>query len=345
MEDILARWSVPIAIVAAALIAGVLVDRLVVSRVRTAAHRRGWIPGEALAQALSGVIEVLFVLLGASIAAGRLHLSPSALATTRQMLLVGAIAAVTVLATRLTTRLTRMYTAREDAAVPSSTIFVNLARIAVVAIGALIALNALGISITPLLTALGVGGLAVALALQETLSNLFAGLQLIGSKQIEPGDYIRLETGEEGYVEDMTWRYTAIRQLANNMVIVPNSKLASSLLINYHQPADEMSVLFAVGVSYSSDLERVERVTIDTAKEVMGRVNGCVRDFEPLIRYHTFGDSSIDFNVILRVTEYVNQYLLRHEFAKALKSAYDAEGIEIPFPQRVVHKPAEEEAD
>ncbi len=342
MDDVLARWSIPIAIVAVALIVGVLADRIVVARIRAVSHSRNWLWGEALASALSGMTEFLFLILGASIAAGRLGLSPGTLAATRQVLLVGAIVAVTVVATRLTTRLTHMYTSREDAHVPSSTIIVNLTRIAIVAIGALVALSALGISITPLLTALGVGGLAVALALQETLSNLFAGLQLIGSKQIEPGDYISLETGEEGYVEDMTWRYTAIRQLANNMVIVPNSKLASSLLINYHQPADEMSVLFGVGVSYGSDLEHVERVTVRTAKEVMGRVEGCVPDFEPFIRYHTFGDSSIDFNVILRVTEYVNQYLLKHEFAKALKTAYDAEGIEIPFPQRVVHKPAEE---
>ena len=94
-------------------------------------------------------------------------------------------------------------------------------------------LNAVGVSITPIITALGVGGLAMALALQDTLSNLFAGIHILAEHTIRIGDFIRLETGQEGYVEDISWRTTRIRMLPNNMVIVPNSKLAQSVVVNY----------------------------------------------------------------------------------------------------------------
>ncbi len=218
-----------------------------------------------------------------------------------------------------------------------STLFTNLTRLLVFLIGTLIILQSLNISITPILTALGVGGLAVALALQDTLSNLFSGLQVIASKQVRRGDYVKLESGEEGYVTDITWRNTAIRALPNNMVIVPNSKLASTLVTNYYQPEKEMSVLVQVGVSYQSDLKKVEQVTIDVVKEVLREVKGGVPEFEPFIRYHTFADSSINFTVILRAREFTDQFLVEHEFIKRLHARYQHEGIEIPFPIRTIH--------
>ena len=198
-------------------------------------------------------------------------------------------------------------------------------------------LHSLGISITPILTALGVGGLAAALALQPTLANLFSGLQIIAAKQLHPGDYIKLDSGEEGYVTDIAWRNTIIRALPNNMIIVPNSKLASAIVTNYYQPEQEMAVLVQVGVSYKSDLKKVEEVTIEVGKEIMREVEGGVPDFEPFIRYHTFDDSSINFTVILRTTEYVGQYLIKHEFIKRLHKRYNKEGIVIPFPIRTIH--------
>jgi small-conductance mechanosensitive channel len=195
----------------------------------------------------------------------------------------------------------------------------------------------MGISITPLITALGVGGLAVALALQPTLSNLFAGVQIIISKQLEPGDWVETDSGAKGYVVDVSWRNTTIRELPNNLIIVPNSILANSVITNFSRPQKKMSVVIEVGVSYDSDLARVERVTIEVAKKVVKEVQGGEAEFEPILRYHTFSDFSINFSVILRVKEYINKYLVRHEFIKALHKRYNEEGIEIPFPIRTVH--------
>ncbi len=336
MEEILARFAVPVSIVAISAIAGLLVDRVVVTRIRTVSAARGWVGGEITARSLEGIVVMLALLAGAWGALAWLDVSPRADRIGNLVLLVAAIAIVTIVAARLSSGLTHAYTSREDTVVPQSTIFANIVRLAVVAIGVLIALSAMGLSITPLLTALGVGGLAVALALQDTLSNLFSGLQLIGSRQIEVGQFIRLESGEEGYVEDLTWRYTAIRQLSNNLVIVPNAALATSRIVNFHQPVHEMSIYIPVGVAYGSDLDLVERVTVETATTAMAGLQDPVKDFTPLLFFHTFADSAIEFTVVLRVKEYVDQYRLKHEFIKALKARYDAEGIEIPFPQRTV---------
>lgn len=98
-----------------------------------------------------------------------------------------------------------------------------------------------------------------------------------------------------------------------------------------------MSIVVPVGVSYNRDLDKVEKITIKVAKKILKKVPGAVRDFEPFIRYNEFSDSSINFSVILRVKEYTSKYLVVHEFIKELKRAYDKEGIEIPFPQRVLH--------
>ena len=207
-------------------------------------------------------------------------------------------------------------------------------------LGALIVLSNLGIAITPLLTALGVGSLAVALALQPTLSNLFAGFQIALARQIRVGDFVELETGQQGYVTDIGWRSTQIRELPSNLVIVPNARIAEIIVRNYALPENEQSALVQVGVSYSSDLDRVEAVTIEVAREVQRTVSGALSEFEPFIRYHTFGDSAIGFSVILRVREFTDRYLVTHEFVKRLHRRYAAEGIEIPFPQRVVHNAA-----
>jgi small-conductance mechanosensitive channel len=221
-------------------------------------------------------------------------------------------------------------------AVPVSLLAAAL-RIVVILTGALVIFQSLGVSVTPFVTALGIGGLAVALALQDTLANLFAGIHILASGQVRRGDYVKLDSGEEGYVDDITWRNTSIRMLANNTVIVPNTKLASSTVVNYYRPAKELSVRVPVGVSYESDLERVEQVTLEVAHEALREVPGGVADFKPWVLFTAFADFSVNLLVVLRVREYVDQYLMIHEFVKRLHRRYAEEGIVIPFPIRTVH--------
>ncbi len=204
------------------------------------------------------------------------------------------------------------------------------------AIALMIILKTFGFEITPMVAGLGIGGLAIALALQDTLANLISGTFMVSDKAIKAGDFIEIEGGMKGFVEEIGWRSTRIRTLPNNYVIVPNSKIANSIITDYSDPVEEMSVVIQVGVAYWEDLEKVEKVTVDVAKHIQQTVEGALRDFQPFIRYHTFADSNINFSVILRVNKFVDQYLVTHEFVKALKKRYDDEGIDISFPVRTI---------
>ncbi|MEW6375839.1 MAG: mechanosensitive ion channel family protein [Thermodesulfobacteriota bacterium] len=238
---------------------------------------------------------------------------------------------------RLMMEILRRYSKKVDFIASSAGVMKTLYRIIVLGFVFLIILDRLKITITPFLASLGIGGLVVALALQDTLANFFSGIYIFFDKPIRIGDYIMLESGQEGYVTQIGWRNTRIRMLPNNIIIVPNAKLVSSQITNFYLPETEMAVLVQVGVSYQSDLEKVERVTIEVAKEVLQEVEGGVKVFDPFIRYHTFSDFSINFTVILRAKEYVSKYLITHEFIKRLHRRYQLEDIEIPFPIRTVY--------
>ena len=212
----------------------------------------------------------------------------------------------------------------------------RLASIAIMSIGALMVLDQMGIAIAPLVAGLGIGGLAVALALQGTLTNFFAGLNVITDGSIRVGDFVQLEGELVGEIDQIGWRTTRIRLLSDNMVVMPNAKLAESLATNYSRPADEMSVYVQVGVSYFSDLDEVERVTIDVAKSVLANTEGAIANYEPSIWFSEFGDSNINFWVVLRCGGYLQSWTVRHNFVRELFNRYRQEGIEISFPARNV---------
>lgn len=212
----------------------------------------------------------------------------------------------------------------------------RIANIALVALGILVVLDQLGVTIAPLLAGLGIGGLAVALALQGTLTNFFAGLNILTDGAVRVGDYVELSDGFAGYVDQIGWRTTRIRMLSNNMVIIPNARLADSITTNYNFPNDPMSLYIKIGVSYFSNLEHVERVTVEVAEEVMGNTTAAVQGYKPSVWYDEFADSNIIFWLVLRAHGYLESWTLKHQLMKALFSRYEQEGIEISFPNRNV---------
>ncbi len=332
----LVKWFLPPIIIIASLVLGRFCKKWVISKLLDLTSKTKFRFDDVLIRSLKSSVVLWCLLLGIYIALNFVSLPDKILALTQKILLVLVLFTAFLFLARFLGDLIQIYEDKIKGALPGASIFKNLIKGFVLVIGFLMILHTIGISITPLITTLGIGGLAVALALQDTLANLFAGLHIVATKKVRPGDYIKIETGEEGYVTDITWRDTTIRQLPNNIVIIPNSKLASAIVTNYYFPERELAVLVQVGVSYDSDLEKVEKVTIEVAKEVMQEVSGGVPEFNPFIRYHTFDDFSINFTVILRAKEFVDQYLVKHEFVKRLKKRYDQEGIEIPFPIRTV---------
>ncbi|MCX8007750.1 MAG: mechanosensitive ion channel family protein [Coriobacteriia bacterium] len=256
---------------------------------------------------------------------------------TRSLLVAGGVT-LTVAATRIAVGLVREYAVSPEGPLPSTSIFVNLTRIAVIALGALLVLHALGISVTPVLTALGVGGLAVALALQDTLSNLFAGLQLLASRQIHPGDHLTLDTGQEGVVQDVTWRYTTLLAQGGNLVVVPNAKLAQAIVTNHALPEQPLAVPVEFTIAYGSDLDLVEQVVASVASTTVADLAPELDDYEPVVRFRALLDSGIGVTAVLRSPTFGDQFAIRSEFIRRLLAAFDEHGIEIPYPHIVVAK-------
>ncbi len=213
-----------------------------------------------------------------------------------------------------------------------------LARVLFVIVGIMLLLDNLGISLTALWTTLGIGSVAVALALQDTLSNFFGGIYLQLDRPVRLGDYIKLGTGEEGFVIEMGWRSTRMRTLPNNVVVIPNAKLATQVITNYSLPGLEMSMNIPVSVSYDSDPDEIERVLLEEATRAVGEVAGLLQNPPPFVRLIPgFGDSAMTFTLTCRVASYVDQYLVQHELRKRIFARFRRERIQMPFPQYDVH--------
>ncbi len=315
-------------------LAGFVVERVLIAGMRKFAASTDVKFDDIVIDSLRGVARWGFFLFGIFAALPAL---PIPLSMSHHITMAGRLAVLVfsiVVVSRFASGVTTHYASR---LFPSS---VSIAKIVVNVIiltfGLLIIFQTMGIKITPILTALGVGGLAVALALQDTLANFFSGLQVLASRQINVGDFVRLDGGQEGFINDIGWRSATIKMLNNNIVIIPNKKLAEAIVVNFSLEEREFAVRTTLGVAYDSDLEKVERVTIEVARDVVNRVEGAVKEFEPLVRYESFGDSSIRFSVIIRYHDYGAQVLAQHEFIKALHKRYRQEGIEIPYPVRTV---------
>ncbi len=248
------------------------------------------------------------------------------------------ILSITIAAANLLGKIFKNYVQESGLPIPTTGLAYGILKGTIIIIGLLVILTDIGISITPLITALGVGGLAVALALQDTLANLFAGIHILVEKSIRVGDFIKLETGQEGYVEDITWRTTRIRMMQNNMVIIPNNKLSLSVVTNYNLPEKKMALSISISVSYSADPDVIERVVVEEAKGAIGEVAGLLSDPEPIVRFMPgFGESSLDFTLACHIREYADQASVQHELRKRILKRFKKEGIEMPFPHRVVY--------
>ena len=213
----------------------------------------------------------------------------------------------------------------------------RVADIIVYSFAFLVILGRIGVNIGPYLAGLGIGGLAVALALQPTLTNFLSGTYVISDSVIRKGDYIQLESGVEGTVEEIGWRITKIRHWQGNLIILPNTKLSDAVVTDFEKP--DLSMVFGVdgGVSYDSDLDKVEQVIVEVATAVLKNNAEGVKDFTPSVKFKNFGDSNINFSVILKAQNRAGTFALKHYFIKALHKRFQNEGIIMEYPVRKVY--------
>jgi small-conductance mechanosensitive channel len=283
------------------------------------------------------------VVFGLFVAIEMAELPPRLAAQIQIVLEAAIILSVTVTVAGILDSLVAAASERRALALGVTGLFRTSVRLAVLVVGGLVLLSSFGIAITPILTALGVGGLAVALALQDTLSNLFAGIHLLADRPIRVGDYVRLSAENvEGYVVDVGWRSTRIRMLQNNVVVVPNKKVAESVITNYDLGEARMALLIRVGVGYDADPDHVERVLVEEATRAVGEVAGLLADPAPAARLIPgFGEYSLDFTLVCHVASFVDQFSVQHELRKRLLRRLRAEGITIPLPTAVRLSPSD----
>ncbi|MFN7992951.1 MAG: mechanosensitive ion channel family protein [Bryobacteraceae bacterium] len=340
-DFLLVHWPellIPLCVLAATLAIGYAAKRLLLRLLSGwAARSKGQTPGVVM-NAIAGPFMIWVLILGTHLAMQSSDLPSRPTAWIGRLLLVLWILSITIMASRLAGNLIRLHGTGVPGALPVTTLTETLAQLGVVILGILVLLNQLGISITPILTALGVGGLAIALALQDTLSNLFAGFYIAVARQVRLGDYIKLNTGEEGYVTDIGWRSTTIRALANNMIIVPNSKLGQAIVTNFYLPERRLGTSIQVGVSYDADPDVVERVLLEVARNAVPEVAGLLAEPAPSVRFDPgFGDSALGFTLNVNVGEFADQFRVRHELRKRVLKRLRQENIDMPFPTRTVY--------
>jgi small-conductance mechanosensitive channel len=213
----------------------------------------------------------------------------------------------------------------------------RITQVIIYAVGLLFLLDYLGISISPLIASLGIGGLAVALALQPTLGNFFAGTQVISDRVARIGDFIELDEKTRGYVTDIGWRSTRIRTPYNNIVIIPNSILANSQVTNYNIPSPAVAIKVDCGVSYDSDLARVKELALEVANQIVESMDEAVKTFEPLVAFDNFGDSNVGFWVWMQAKDRLSAFNLKHGLIVRLHERFKLENITINYPVRTTY--------
>jgi small-conductance mechanosensitive channel len=318
----------PLAYVAGGIVLGVIVERIFTLGPGVAIRKR-W---PAIAPGMSALCVAIVVwcfLLGVYAAILNYHLNAGSVDLVRKILVGVAIATATYVVGRALMGLVASYSER-TATLPNASLLPMFVELVVFVLGGMMVLSTVGISITPLITALGVGGLTLGFALSTPLSNIFAGLLLIASRQLRPGDYIRFDGGVEGWVIDISWFATTLRDRSDNYVIMPNAKITSGYFVNFDLPNPHLTIELKAAVASNADLDAAERAIHDAAVETL-RVCKVNTDTDPYVRFVDFTDTKVNFVAYLRARSMQDQLLLQHEFVKQLQARWLRDPKSLPI--------------
>lgn len=332
------QLAVPLALLIGTVVGGLIVRKILFRVVREwAAHTESQLD-ILITRSLSGPIVLWSLILGFHLATQNSRIPRQYLHYVPITLQALWILSLTIAMSGLAGNAVRFYGGRVAGVQAVTSLTQKLVQLVVVAVGIVWLLKVVfDLSLTPILTTLGVGGIAFALALQDTLSNLFAGFYVSISRLVRIGDYLKLNSGEEGYVTDINWRCTMLRGISNNLVVIPNSRLGQAIYTNYHLPEQRMMVSVSFGVGYESDIDRVEAVLLDEVRSAVGHIKGLLAEPAPYVRFTPGpGDWALGFQVNFNVAEFSDQYLVQSELRKRVVKRLRVEGISMPFPTRTV---------
>ena len=209
----------------------------------------------------------------------------------------------------------------------------KVVKTSIVILGVLLILQEWEVQIGPILGALGIGGLAMGLALNSSLANIFGGIQLLLDGSLNAGDKVMLESGEVGEVLDVGLRSTKLRTYDNEVIFLPNSQLANSRIKNFTRPDVSIRVTVNFGVAYGSDVARVKQVVLDAIREL----DDILQEPAPQVLFLNMGDFSLDMCARVWVDDYGKQFARKLEMTELIYRTLNERGIEIPFPTRTLY--------
>jgi small-conductance mechanosensitive channel len=328
------RWGIPLVIAIMGFVIGLVFEKILIKALHKIADATKWKWDDVLAKAVSNLFLASFIILGVWGGVVYAPITPQAESFIVNILSSLATLVATLFLARVAEGFITLGLARMNAGLGSTSLISKSAKLLILGIGVVFVINNY-VEITPVIGALGIGGLAAALALKDTLSNFFSGFQIIATRQVRPGDYVKLWDGELGRVTDVNWRNVTICSHPDeNLIIVPNSKLASNVMTNYNLPKQLLMEKVNVGVAYESDLEHVEQVILETAATAVEKVSERPVKFPPKIRFREFGDFAIKIEVRLYLPKLKGRGVYKNEFIKSLHKRFKEEGISIPYPVR-----------
>ncbi|HEY3421536.1 MAG TPA: mechanosensitive ion channel family protein [Methanocellaceae archaeon] len=192
----------------------------------------------------------------------------------------------------------------------------------------LMAISSLGIEITPLIATMGVGGIAVALAAQELLSNVFGAISILSDRPYKVGDRIAMTDGLLGDVVEIGLRSTRVKTLDGRITVIPNSDISKSMVTNYSQPDPKLRYNIKVGISYGADVGKASRILL----EVAGSTSGVLKEPAPEVFITDLGTFSVNLLMQVWLEDYRMTWDVPDRIYRETLKRFAAEKIEIPYP-------------
>ncbi len=191
-----------------------------------------------------------------------------------------------------------------------------------------------GIDVKALIAVLGVGSLAVALAAQDTLANMIGGFVLMVDRPIRVGDLVRMHDGTITTVSEIGLRSTRLKTMDNTLIIVPNAEMVKSSIHNLSYPNQDTGMKIELSVPYDSDISKVRKMLLEEA----GKHPLVLKDPAPVFRFSEFGESALRVRVFCQTAQFTDRYVVESDLRSAILERFRAEGIEMPYPQLVIHQ-------
>lgn len=335
LGDVASAWGPFLGVVVAAAIVGWLFNRFVIAFIRAVAGKTKTRVDDIIIKAVHPALVFTLFFAGIAVALEWYGSTlPRQFVTWAGGATLGVIVFLVALsAARLASAVLHHRARQEPRWTPAATLGSRLLGAIIWVLALLTVLRHYGFEITPLLTSLGLAGLAIALALQDTLANFFAGVWIQTGRSLWPGHYVKIEEKNlEGFIVEVGWRTTKIRSLPGNIILIPNQVLAQSTVTDFWLPEPKMGASLTVVTAFETDPDRVAPMILEEIRAATSEVDYILKDPEPFCRLNRRVDNGWEFWMSFWVPYYYNQWNAQGYVLNKIRKRFLKEGIRMPLP-------------